>query len=268
MVMFANATTVLTIQKEYKMFNSDHIGYMVISGVITIALLILLRIICKTDKSKRAAIKFFAILTVAVHYSSLWVDFLTNGSAIVDPTMLFPLFACNVCMWLLLISACIKKRDNFAYRTLTEFTFWAGCVCGFVGILLNEQFAQNPDLQNYHVLKGLLSHSTMIVGAALLAVLGIVKIRVRNVLSVALGLALFIIDGAAMNAMCAYFGFPPCNSMFLLYPPFADLPWLNCGFIGGVAIATAFVLSALYEQIFVKKGERWYNRIGGKKKAD
>jgi hypothetical protein len=171
-------------------------------------------------------------------------------------------------MWLLLIASCLKIRDNFAYRTLTEFVFWAGCVCGFVGILLNEQYALNPNMQDWGILKGLLSHSTMIVGAALFAVLGIVKIRVRNVLSVVLGLALFIVDGAAMNAMCAYFEFPPCNSMYLLYPPFADLPWLNCGFIGGVSIATAFVLTALFEQIFVKKGERWYNKLFCKKNAN
>ena len=249
------------------MFNSEHIGYMIISGIISIAILFLMFRFCKTEKSKSIAIKFFAVITVIIHYSSLWVSFFTTGSAAIEPPMLLPIYPCNICMWLLLITAFVKKRDNFAYRTLSEFTFWAGCVCGFVGILLNEQYAFNPNLHDYHVLKGLLSHSTMIVGAALLAVLGIVKIRVRNVLSVALGLLLFIIDGAAINALYAYFKLPPCNAMYLLEAPFSDLPWFGTSVIGAIALATALVLSVLYEQIFLPKNERWYMLIKrGKKK--
>ena len=172
-------------------------------------------------------------------------------------------------MWLLLITAFTKKRDSFAYRSLSEFTFWAGCVCGFIGILLNEQYGYNPNLLDYHILKGLLSHSTMIVGAAALAVLGFVKIRVRNVLSVVMGLTLFIIVGATMNTLYAYFELPPCNSMYLLSAPYSDLPWLNSGFIAVVSISTAFVLSALYEQIFLPKSERWYALLFKRvKKAD
>ena len=242
---------------------------MVISGLISIAILLLMRRFCKTDGSKSVAIRFFAVITVIIHYSSMWVEYLTTGSATADSSMLFPLYACNICMWLLLIVSFTQKRENFVYRTLTEFTFWAGCVCGFIGILLNEQYGYNPNLQDYHILKGLLSHSTMIVGAALLAVLGIVKIRVRNVLSVALGLTLFIAVGATMNALYAHFELPPCNSMYLLSPPYSDLPWLNSGFIGAVALLTAFLLSALYEQIFLPKNERWYARLFKRaKKAD
>ena len=247
------------------MFNSTHISYMVVSAVISAAILLLAFRFCKTEKSKFTAIKFFAVITVIIHYSTLWVDYFTMGSANVEPPMLLPIYPCNICMWLLLISAFIKRRDNFAYRSLAEFTFWAGCVCGFVGILLNEQFAYNPTLSDYHVLKGLLSHSTMIVGAALLAVLGIVKIRVKNVLSVVLGLLLFGIDGAAINALYAHFNLPPCNAMYFLEPPFSNIPWFTTSVIGLIAVAVTFVLSALYEQIFVPKAERWYMQLGRKK---
>ena len=257
----------LTNQEDEKMFNSVHISYMIISGLITIALLVLLRIFCKSEKSKSIAVRFFAVITVIIHYSSLWVDFFTTGSAMADASMLLPLYACNICMWLLLITAFVKKSDNFAYRTLSEFAFWAGCVCGFIGILLNEQFGINPDISNYHILKGLLSHSTMIVGAALLAVLGFVKIRVKSVLSVAIGLTLFVVDGAVINALFAYFELPPCNSMYLLEVPFADLPWLNGGFIAIASLSTAFVLSALFEQTFLQKNERWYMLISRKRQS-
>lgn len=240
---------------------------MIVSGVITVGILLLAFFFCKTDKSKSIAIKFFAVITVILHYSTLWVDYLTTGVAIAEPPMLFPIYPCNICMWLLLISAFIKRRNNFAYRTLTEFTFWAGCVCGFIGILFNEHYAANPNLLDYHVLKGLLSHSTMIVGAAMLAVLGIVKIRIKNVLSVAIGLTFFIIDGAAINALYAHFELPPCNAMYLLEAPFSSLPWLGTTTVGLMALATALILSALYEQIFVPKSERWYMLIKRGKKS-
>ena len=248
------------------MFNSLHIGYMVVSGIITLALLILLNRLAKTEQSKFLCIRFFALATVLLHYSSLWVDYFTTGSAVVEPPMLLPLYPCNICMWLLLISSFVKRRENFAYRTLAEFTFWAGCVCGFIGILLNEQFAFNPTLRDYHVLKGLLSHSTMIVGAALLAALGVVKIRVRNVLSVILGLALFITIGASMNALYAHFNLPPCNAMYLLENPIEALPWFSTSLIGLLAVAVSLVLTLLYEQILVPKGERWYNHLKHNKK--
>ena len=243
------------------MFSSEHINYIIISGISSVILLFLLFRFCKTEKSKFTALKFFALITVILHYSSLWVDFLTTGSATVENSMLLPLYPCNICMWLLLIAAFAKKRETFAYRALAEFTFWAGCVCGVVGIVLNEQYAIHQSLSNYYVLKGLLSHSTMIVGAALLAVFGIVRIRVRNVLSVALGMLLFLIDGAAMNALYAHFELPPCNSMYLVQAPFADFHWINTTVIGSLALVVAFVLTALYEQIFVPKAERWYRQF-------
>ena len=243
------------------MFNSTHIWYMIISVIVSIVIFLLAFRFCKTDKSKSVAIKLFAVITVIIHYSSLWVDYFTTGTAIAEPPMLLPIYPCNICMWLLLITAFLKKRENFAYRTLSEFTFWAGCVCGFIGILLNENFAANPTLLNYHILKGMLSHSTMIVGAALLAVLGIVKIRVKNVLSVALGLLLFFIDGTAINVLYAHFKLPPCNAMYILEAPFPDLPWLNTATIAAIALATALVLSLLYEQIFLPKNKRWYMLI-------
>ena len=127
--------------------------------------------------------------------------------------------------------------------------------------MLNEQYALNPTLRDYYVLKGLLSHSTMIVGAALLAVLGFVKIRIKNVVSVAIGLTLFVVIGASMNSLFAYFELPTHNSMYLLKIPFENLPWLRTSTIGLMALATTVTLSAIYEQIFVPKSERWYTLL-------
>ena len=243
------------------MFDLGHILYMVVSGIITLCLLWLMAKYFKSDDKKISALKFFAIITVVIHYSSLWVGFFTNGSAEVASVMLLPIHPCNVCMWLLVACAFVKKREGTVYRILTEYTFWAGCVCGFIGILLNENYDSTPNLLDYDVLKGLLSHSTMVIGCAYLAVSGIVKIRVKNVISVIAGLLFFVVDGTVINTLYAIFKLDPCNSMYLLEAPFSDIPWLITPVMGLMGVAVAFIITALYEQIFLPEEERWYKHL-------
>ncbi len=244
------------------MFDLGHILYMVISAVVSVFLLRLAVKYFKSEEKKYGVLKFFAVATVIIHYSLLWVDFFADGSAAVESVMLLPIHPCNVCMWLLVLAAFIKNKKTYLYRTIAEFTFWAGCVCGFIGILLNENYNSTPSLADYKVLKGLLSHSTMLIGCAYLAVSGIVKIRVRNVLSVVFGLIFFLVDGAIINLLYSIFGLEPCNSMYLLEPPFENIPWLITPVMGLMGVAVAFILSAIYEQIFLPEGERWYKSLG------
>lgn len=243
------------------MFGSVHILYMIISAVISAALLVFLSKTIKDTVIKERVLKLFAVLTVIIHYSSLWVDYFKSGSATVQSPMLLPIHPCNVCMWLLLISAFVKKREGTLYRLLTEFTFWAGTVCGIIGIALNENFGNNPTLADYEVLKGMLSHSTMLFGAIYLLIGGFVKIRVFNVLSVISGLLLFVIDGAIINTLYLVFLDEKCNSMYLQEPPFADMPWLNTLVMGILGVLVAFSISALYELIALPKEERWYSLL-------
>lgn len=253
------------------MLDTKHILYIVISLVLSAALIALFRIFIKSERGHLWVIRAFALLTVALHYSPLFVDFFSGVTPEVSGPMLLPIHPCNVCMWLLLAAAFAKPSDSVAYRTLTEFVFWGGTVCGFIGILLNENYAANPTLLDYEVLKGLLSHSTMLIGCVYLLVSGIVTIRVRNVISVAAGLMLFIVDGAIINLLYAIFGLDPCNAMYLLEPPFSDLPWLTNVTMGLMGVAVAFAISALYEALALPKNERWYSKlksINNKKRGD
>ena len=214
-----------------------------------------------TEEKKYNALRFYAIITVIIHYSSLWVDFFSSGAAEVESVMLLPIYPCNIIMWLLVVSAFAKNRDTVVYRMLTEFTFLGGVVCGFIGILLNENYDANPTLLDYDVLKGLISHSTMIIGCAYLAVSGIVKIRVKNVFSVVAGLLLFLVDGTIINALYALFGLDPCNSMYLLEAPFDNIPWLITPVMGLMGVTLAFLITVLYEQIFLPEDQRWYKLL-------
>ena len=49
--------------------------------------------------------------------------------------------------------------------------------------------------------------------------------------------------------------------MYLLEIPFESMPWLNVITIGLLAMAIIFIATALYEQIALKKEDRWYSKL-------
>lgn len=242
------------------MFNTVHILYMVISAAITAGLLILAAYKAKEQSTKDKILKAAAVVTVLIHYSNLWVDYLAAGVAEVENNHLFLVHPCNVIMWLLVLAAFLPKKEGTFYEILSEFVFWGGIVCGSIGIIFNANFDANPTLADYDVLKGLVSHSTMIFGCIYLRVGGYMSVRVFNVLSGAAGMLFFLLDGAIVNGIFALCGLESVNSMYLQESPFADMPWLNPPVMGIAAIVLLFSVTALYE-LRLPKDERWYSKL-------
>ena len=247
------------------MFDLTHILYMVISGAVTAALLIVCSKFVKTQTGKDKILKAAALVTVLLHYSSIWVDYLTMGSAEVENNQLFPIYPCNIIMWLLLLAAYLKNKQNTFYTVLTEFVFWGGVVCGSIGIIFNINYDNNPNLLDYDILKGLVSHSTMLFGCIYLLVGGYVELRVFNVVSCALGLSFFLLDGIFINALFKYFQLDPVNAMYLQESPIASMPWFSPVLMGAIALTVLFIGLALYELKFPKE-ERWYVKLREYKK--
>lgn len=254
------------------LFDTPHILYMVISAVITAGIMVLAFFFLKSQKAKDFLLKFFAIITVVIHFSQIYYDFFVNNPEETNPTlelsMFIPAFACNVCMWLLVIVAFGNKENKFI-QLLSHFVALAGIVCGFVGIFINENYdAFTPTetmtiaLQDYGILKGLLSHSTMLAGAIYLLVGKYVKPRVfTSVLGVTIGLTIFAVDGALLNTIYEIVGFEQLNSMYLQAPPFENMPWLNTLTIGIIGILVTFLIGMITEFATVPKEERWYSKI-------
>ncbi len=234
---------------------------MIISFLITAGLLTICYFFVRSETGKSAVLKTAAIATVFLHFSPLWVDFFTTGSAQVSSVMLLPIHPCNVCMWILLVLSCVKKKNTVAYRIASEGLFWVGTVCGFIGIFLNENFANNPTLADWEILKGLLSHSTMIFGTLYLLVGGFVKIRVFNIWGTASILLLFLLDGYIVNGLYTYFQLPAVNSMYLQQAPFPNLPWFTTPIMGIFGVLIVFIFTVLYEFLSLPKEERWYTKL-------
>jgi hypothetical protein len=231
---------------------------MVISGVLTVVLLVLARVFVKSEHSKNLILKFSAIITVAIHYSNLWVDyFTTGGNAVIENNQILPVYPCNVVMWMLLIAALTKNKQRLRFQILGEFCFLIGTVCGIIGIVLNANFGNTPTLADYDILKGMLSHSTMLFGCLYLMVGDYVKVRVFNVVSVTVGLGTFVLCGMGVNRLYQHFGMEPPDGMFLISNPYFQTSPIV---IGVWAILIMFVILALWELRLPQK-ERWYSKL-------
>ena len=220
----------------------------------------------KDESKKDKILKVFALLTVIIHYSSLWVDYLTTGSAEVENTMLFPIYPCNICMWLLLIVAFMKNKKSFIFKSMAEFLSIGGTLCGVIGLFANEIFLSTPDFTNWDSLKGLLSHSTMIFGTLFILTQGYVKIKAISLtISCTLGLLLFAVDGGLLILLFRIFKLPEINIMFMLEFPL-DIKGANFMTLGLLGIIVSFLIGNIFELIFIKKEERWYYQINRKNK--
>ena len=243
------------------MFNLSHILFMIFSLIGLVATFILCKLLIKSQKWKDMILKIAAILTVVLHYSPLYVGFFTTGVAEVYETMLFPLYPCNIAMWLLVIVAFWKNKQSKTFRVMATMLFYLGVIGGTVGIVFNEIYGNNPTLASWHVLHGLLSHVTLLLGSIWLVVGGYFKIRVKNIFSIAFGLLGMVIIGWSMIGLYKLFGQEPVNCMFLLESPIPSMPFINTYLIGVGALAILFVITAVYEQIALKKEDRWYTLL-------
>lgn len=243
------------------LFDLTHILYMVISAIVSGGVLTLVAFLLNGKEKKELFLKWVAIITVILHYSNIWVQYFGNGGSTdgLEGSHLFPIYPCHIMMWLLFIASFIKNKEGTLFTMLAEFCFWSGIICGSIGIILNENYANTPSLADWGVLKGLLSHSTLIIGCIYMRVGGFIKIRVFNVLSVAAGLCVFLADGIFANWLYKVCGLPEVNAMYLLYSPYPSVPWLSPMLMGVVACTILFIVLALYELHFPEE-ERWYNK--------
>jgi hypothetical protein len=243
------------------MSDRNHILFTVISFSIIIIGNVLAKLFIKNDKNKKLVLKISAILTVIIHFSSLYVDFFSGKEPSVEDSMLLPIYPCNVAMWVLLIFAFMKNTESKIYKFLAVVSFYLGIVGGVLGIVINEIYISTPNLADWGVLKGLLSHSTMLFGCVYVVVGGFLKPRVSNLLYIFLGLLALVADGGLMILLHVIFKLDPPNAMYLLEKPFEAIPWINVVTIGIMAIVLFFLVLALVEQLALKKEDRWYTKL-------
>lgn len=243
---------------EIEMFNLQHILYMLISGVLTAVLIFVFVKRINTERGKVLVLKITAVLTVIVHYSNLLAEYLKGGGeATISNTHILPMYPCNVIMWLFLILAFIENKKGIVFRVLSEFCFIAGCVCMIVGIVFNFNFDSTPTLLDYDVLKGLLSHSVLLVGCIYLYFAGYVKLGIFNSVSLFFGFLTFVISGTVSNLLFKAFDISIVDGFYLIEVPGVGVSSVILGFLLVLVIFGAWALVELR----LPTEERWYSRI-------
>lgn len=115
----------------------------------------------KKKKTRDLMILISAIVTIIIHYSIILYDYFMGNPIQIDNTMYLPVYPCNVMMWVALVIGVINKEGKvFSY--LSEFMAFAGTICGVIGLGFNTNFLNNSDFSDYSILKGLLSHVTLL----------------------------------------------------------------------------------------------------------
>ena len=244
-------------KKREFMFNLQNFLYMVISAILTAGLLFLASAKVKEQKYRNLILKLSAVITVLIHISDLWVDYLKSGGYVyVGSVLIFPMYPCNIIMWMLLVTAFIDNKESKVFRFLAEFCLIVGTVCGIIGILFNENFDATPTLADYSVLKGLLSHSTMIFGCVYLFVGGYAKPSVFSSLSLVFGFGIFVVCGVAMNTLYAAFGMESPDGIWIKGVPYVGLSSIILGLL---FVLLYFGVLALIE-LRLPPEERWYSK--------
>ena len=244
--------------------------FLVLYYVLTIILCVLGLIACKkyikTDRVKHLVFKIVAIVTVILHYSILWVEYLQNGKVEVPNSLLFPIYPCHIVMWIALITALWKNKNSNVFQFLVIFMFFIGTICSSIGIVFNENYLSSPSDVDYEVVKGLLSHSTLLFCCLYVFVMGYLKVNfINNIIGVIMGLLLLLVQGTIINTLFKICGIDSVNAMYLQEPPFESLPFINTLTIGVLGVIVSFVWVLILEYFFVPKEQRFFIKLKEKR---
>ena len=226
------------------------------SFIFLFIVLFLSKKLIKKEKTKDMMILVSSIVTIIVHYSILLWQWTHHLKVEFTDNMYLPVYPCNAIMWMCLVLSFLPKKSN-AFSYLADFVAIVGTICSAVGLCFNFNFYDNPNLLDFDILKGLVSHVTMLYTTLYLFVMGYVKINTfHNIKSCLMGCVLFILCGVVSITVKKILGQNFVNSFFLIID--WNKPYYNFYFIIIVGLPLLFLLFTLYETIFYKKENRWY----------
>ncbi|MGN0803901.1 MAG: hypothetical protein ACI4MS_00775 [Candidatus Coproplasma sp.] len=242
------------------LFDLTHILYIVISLVITVGFLILFTRF-KSPKAKNIILLIIGAVTMVIHVSSIWVEFLIRGSAQMPSYFLFPIYFCNLNMLFLFICGIIKNKDSVTYRWFAVFTAYGSIIGGLVSLFYPDYYVNYPHIWDWGVLKSFLSHSTMLLGGIYLFTGGFVKIRVFNMLPLTAGLLFCGAVGFLTNVLFAVCGLSSPNAMYLQATALDGVPFFNAYGLALLIVLLVFTFTLVWEFFACPKNERWYDHL-------
>lgn len=236
------------------MFDSSHTAYIFISLAIT-ALMIWLPVrFIRKQSHKDIYLKFWAMATFFLHISPLWVLFLQGDPPTANDNMLFPIYFCNMSMYLLVVAAFWGNKNTRFYGYMATIVGYAGAIGALISLFYPEYYLVSTyPIFEWGIFKSMASHSTMLIGSLYLFFGGYFKVNRYNAVVFAAGLPFFGLTGVIVNWIFALAGLAPVNAMYLEHPPIEDVPFLNVYVITLMMLIVIFIVSFSYEIISKRK---------------
>ena len=230
------------------LFDLTHILYIFISLLVSILLLILAKKYLVNQNQKDIFLIVFGLLTFFLHISILWVDFLKTGSAQAPDNVLFPIYFCNLSMYLLLTTSLWTNKKSKIFFYLAIMTAYSGFFGATISLFYPSYYLGSTSIFEWGVLKSMLSHSTMWIGSIWLIVGGYFKIDKKNVIVFVSGLLIFGLIGLVVNGIFDLAGLNPPNAMYLQHPPLEEVPFLSAYLIGLLMALLILLFSNFYQK--------------------
>ena len=215
--------------------------YFALSLLLILPLLRICQKHIKKESARDFILKAVCILTVFLHFSDITVAFLRGEQAVANSSHLFPIYPCHIMMWLSLIAAFITNKKRKLFSVIADFIFYFGTFCAIFGVVFNANYLQTPDLSDYGILKGLVSHSTLLFTCLYLYAMGYVHAEPKqNARHVLYGFVFLLVDGVFFNFLFEKLGLPSVNAMYLQELPFPQYPFINTTTIGVAGVLAAY----------------------------
>jgi hypothetical protein len=227
---------------NYEIFDGFHVVYIVLSLAITAMALILPHKYIKTQKGKDTYLKVWGVVTPFLHISMLWTEFLKNGAATVSDNMLFPIYFCNLTMYLLIVVSFMSNKESKWFNYLAVVTSYGGILGALISLFYPDYYVNEATALTWPIWKSLLSHSTMLIGCLYLITGKYIEIKRRNIWVFGLGLLGSGVVGALLILTYKLAGLTLPNAMYLLKPALETDNKLEAVLLSGYAIAIYMVL--------------------------
>lgn len=239
------------------LFDGPHLLYIAVSLIVSFIILFFASKYINKFKYKELFLKFWATLTVFLHLLPLWVLFLQGEQPIVHDNQLFPIYFCNMTMYLLVITAFWGDKKSRSFHYLSVITCYAGTLGALISLFYPDYYLGSGNMLELGVFKSMLSHSTMMIGCIYLMTGKYYKVQMKdNTIIYGIGLLCFGAIGLAVNGLFAAFGLRQPNAMFLQHPPIEEVPFFNFFVIALLMMLVVAGTSFAIETLLRKKTTR------------
>lgn len=243
------------------LFDLPHVLYIILSLLATIIIIRTLSQKMKTPSQKNKGLLFFGLITFFLHISILWYDFFRTGQSIAPDNVIFPIYFCNMSMYLLLFVSLVTNKNSKWMSYLLTITAYSGIFGALISLFYPSYYLGAEGMLLWPVFKSMLSHSTMLIGCLWILVSKMTPIKVSNAVVYFIGLLGFGLIGIVVNSLFRAFDLYAPNAMYLQHPPLSDVPFLNVFVISFLMVLFIFIFTHIYDSLVNPKEQRWYKQI-------